>query len=148
MPFPDNFVEKFGIDCEIKTPTDGAYNEYGELDYDSIGYTSQTTKFYVVPDEGAEVFAYEVGWNDLPVLTAWMKAGITLSTGEGPEHSIIKVTESGHKWENKEFDVMRIYKHEFTGHYQVMLDPRLGTSIFTGYRNKDISLKATILAAP
>lgn len=149
MPYPDNFIENFGIDCTIYTLQAGVYDsDYAELDYENIGYTTQTTKFYLVPDEGASVFIYEVGWSDLPNVTVWMKGAVTLTTGDGPEHDIIKITESGHKWENKEFDVMRVYKHPLTGHYQVLLEPRRGTSIFTGYRTKNISLKSSIIAAP
>ena len=132
MPYPDNFIEKYGIACDIKTIVSGIYDSnYGEIDYSAVSFTTQSTKVYVLPDEAPEVTIYEVGWSDLPNLTAWLKKSITLTTGEGPEHDILKVTESGHKWENKEFDVVRIYKHPHTGHYQCLLEPRRGTDVTT-----------------
>lgn len=132
MPFPENFIERFGIACEIKTIISGSYDaNYGELDYSAVSFTTQTVKMYVLPDENPEVTIYEAGWSDLPNLNAWMKRSVTLTTGGGPEHDIIKVTESGHKWQNQEFDVMRVYKHPLAGHYQLLLEPRRGTDVTT-----------------
>ena len=130
MPFPDNWIEKEGVACTIYTVGTPSYDsDYGEIDYDSVVFTTQTAKIYLVPDAGPSVNIYEIGWSDLPVVTAWMKAGETLSLGDGPEHDIIKITESGHRFEGKEFDLAYFYRHPKTGHYEVLLEPRSGTNV-------------------